>query len=70
MNQYKIFKAQQQGSFEQQTADIKQQLDSWLNDNQQTTGELRYCKVFLSDILNQYDTLKTSPLVPKPASQR
>ena len=62
MNQYKIFKAQQQGSFEQQTADIKQQLDSWLNDNQQTTGELRYCKVFLSDILNQYDTLKTSPL--------
>ena len=62
MNQYKIFKAQQQGSFEQQTADIKQQLDSWLNDNQQTAGELRYCKVFLSDILNQYDTLKTSPL--------
>lgn len=33
MNQYKIFKAQQQGSLEQQTADIKQQLDSWQNDN-------------------------------------
>lgn len=70
MNQYKIFKAQQQGSFEQQTADIKQQLDSWLNDNQQTTGELRYCKVFLSDILNQYDTLKTSPLYQDCLAQR
>jgi enamine deaminase RidA (YjgF/YER057c/UK114 family) len=70
MNQYKIFKAQQQGSFEQQTADIKQQLDSWLNDNQQTTGELRYCKVFLSDILNQYDTLKASPLYQDCLAQR
>ncbi len=70
MNQYKIFKAQQQGSFEQQTADIKQQLDSWLNDNQQTAGELRYCKVFLSDILNQYDTLKASPLYQDCLAQR
>lgn len=62
MNQYKIFKVKQQGRFEQQTADIKQQLDCWLHDNQLTVGELRYCKVFLSDILNQYDTLKTSSL--------
>lgn len=61
MNQYQIFKTQQ-GCLEQQTADIKQQLDSWLHDNQLTADDLRYCKVFLSDILNQYDTLKASPL--------
>uniref|UniRef100_UPI004027FF42 Rid family hydrolase n=1 Tax=Prevotella sp. TaxID=59823 RepID=UPI004027FF42 len=61
MNQYQIFKTQQ-GSLEQQTADIKQQLDSWLHDNRLTADDLRYCKVFLSDILNQYDTLKASPL--------
>ena len=61
MNQYQIFKTQQ-GCLEQQTADIKQQLDSWLHDNRLTADDLRYCKVFLSDILNQYDTLKASPL--------
>lgn len=61
MNQYQIFKTQQ-GCLEQQTADIKQQLDSWLRDNRLKADDLRYCKVFLSDILNQYDTLKASPL--------
>lgn len=61
MNQYQIFKTGQ-GSLEQQTADIKQQLECWLHDNQLTTDELRYSKVFLSDILNQHDTLKASPL--------
>lgn len=61
MNQYQIFKTGQ-GSLEQQTADIKQQLDCWLHDNRLTTDELRYSKVFLSDILNHYDALKASSL--------
>jgi enamine deaminase RidA (YjgF/YER057c/UK114 family) len=61
MNQYQIFKTGQ-GSLEQQTADIKQQLDCWLHYNRLTTDELRYSKVFLSDILNQYDALKASSL--------
>ena len=61
MNQYQIFKTGQ-GSLEQQTADIKQQLECWLHDNQLTTDELRYSKVCLSDILNQYDALKASSL--------
>lgn len=69
MNQYQIFKTQQ-GSLEQQTADIRQQLNSWLYDNRLTADDLRYCKVFLSDILNQYDTLKASPLYRDCLAQR
>lgn len=69
MNQYQIFKTQQ-GSLEQQTADIRQQLNSWLYDNRLTADDLRYCKVFLSDILNQYDMLKASPLYRDCLAQR
>lgn len=69
MNQYQIFKTQQ-GSLEQQTADIRQQLNSWLYDNRLTADDLRYCKVFLSDILNQYDTLKASPFYRDRLAQR
>ncbi len=69
MNQYQIFKTQQ-GSLEQQTADIRQQLNSWLYDNRLTADDLRYCKVFLSDILNQYDTLKASPFYRDCLAQR
>jgi enamine deaminase RidA (YjgF/YER057c/UK114 family) len=55
MNKYQIFKSQRHGNLEQQIADIASQLDTWLSESHLTAGDIQYSKVFLSDILNQYD---------------
>lgn len=62
MNKYQIFQPQDRGGLELQAADIARQLDAWLADNDLATDDIAYSKVFLSDILNQYDTLVASPL--------
>jgi enamine deaminase RidA (YjgF/YER057c/UK114 family) len=62
MDQYQIFHSQSDGSFSGQADDLCLQLQAWLNNQGISRNDLRYSKLFLSDIINQYDEVIRSSL--------
>lgn len=63
MDRYEIFTDHGHGLFEQRLDDIYQQIKDYLEAEQQQQRMLCYTKIFLSDIANQEDLLRQSPLM-------
>ena len=62
-NRYKIISDRGHGLFPQRLADVHGQVSSYLEAERQQQRTLRYAKVFLSDIENQEELLRQSPLM-------
>lgn len=63
MDKYNIITDNSHGLFEERLEDVCRQVKDYLAEEQQSHRTLRYAKVFLSDISNQAELLRQSPLM-------
>jgi len=69
MNHYEIFTDAGRGLFAQRLEEICQRVEDYLEAERQQHRTLSYTKVFLSDISNQEEELRQSPLMTRHLSQ-
>ena len=69
MNHYEIFTDAGRGLFAQRLEEICQRVEDYLEAERQQYRTLSYTKVFLSDISNQEEELRQSPLMIRHLSQ-
>ena len=69
MNHYEILTDAGRGLFAQRLEEIEKRVDDYLEAERQQQRTLSYTKVFLSDISNQEEELRQSPLMTRHLSQ-